>query len=328
MGIGGGRSRIRQDYTHSRPRGHRTLTDHLELTIAVQPQAVEAAADLLRRHAPAGVSIEPPFQALDEDGNVAFDSASPIQLRVWLPAGAPDRSLDALRRDLAELGDGVVQPLRVRTVQDDSWADNWKEHFHVMRIGRRIVLRPSWRTYEAQPDDIVVEIDPGQAFGTGQHATTRLCLEQIEQRLRPGDTVLDIGSGSGILSTTAALLGAAQVDAIDIDPAAVRSTRENAERNGVGALVHIAQGSLGNGWPFLEAAARRYDLVLANLSGRIVRELAQPLVASLATAGVALVSGIIDEQETACAEALVAAGGRVSERYAEDEWLLLAVTRR
>ena len=111
MGIGGGRSRFRQDYTHNRPRGHRTLTDHLELTIAVQPQAVEAAADLLRRHAPAGVSIEPPFQALDEDGNVAFDSASPIQLRVWLPASAPDRSLDALRRDLAGLGEAAMRVL-------------------------------------------------------------------------------------------------------------------------------------------------------------------------------------------------------------------------
>ena len=293
----------------------------------MQPQAVEAAADLLRRHAPAGVSIEPPFRALDEDGNVAFDSASPTQLRVWLPASAPDRSLDALRRDLAELGDGVVQPLRVRTVQDDSWADNWKEYFHVIRIGRRIVLRPSWRTYEAQPDDIVVEVDPGLAFGTGQHATTRLCLEQIEQRLRPGATVMDIGSGSGILSTAAALLGAAQVDAIDIDPAAVLATRENAERNGVGALVRIGQGSLGDAWPFPEAAGGRYDLVLANLSGRIVRELAQPLVASLATDGIALVSGIIDAQEAACVDALVAATGRVGERCAEDEWLLLAVTR-
>ncbi len=294
----------------------------------MQPQAVEAAADLLRRHAPAGVSIEPPFQALDEDGNVAFDSASPTQLRVWLPAGGDDSDLDALRRDLAELGDCIVQPLRVRTVQDDSWADNWKEHFHVRRIGRRIVLQPSWRTDEAQPDDIVVEIDPGQAFGTGQHATTRLCLEQIERRVRPGDTVLDIGSGSGILSTTAALLGADQVDAIDIDPAAVRSTRENAERNGVQARVRVAQGSLGGAWPFPEAEAGRYDLVLANLSGRIVRELAQPLVASIAQDGVALVSGIIDEQEVACAEALVAAGGRISERSAEAEWLLLAVTRR
>ena len=293
----------------------------------MQPQAVEEAADLLRRYAPAGVSIEPPFQALDEDGNVAFDSASPTQLRVWLPAGAPDRGLDALRRDLAELGDGIVQPLRVRTVQDESWADNWKEHFHVMRIGRQIVLRPSWRTYEAQPGEIVVEIDPGQAFGTGQHATTRLCLEQIEQRLRPGDTVLDIGSGSGILSTTAALLGAAQIDAVDIDPAAVQSTKENAERNGVQARVRVARGSLGDAWPFPEAAAGRYNLVLANLGGRVVRELAQPLVASLAPVGVALVSGIIDEQEVACAEALVAAGGRVSERHAQDEWLVLAVTR-
>ncbi len=302
------------------------MSGHLELTVTVQPHAVEAAADVLRAHAPAGVSIEPPFEALDEDGNVAFDADAPIRVRAWLAAGAR-ADIDAIRSDLAALGDGLLEPLAVRAVESEAWADTWKEHFHAMRVGERLLLRPAWRTYAAQPGDVVVEIDPGQAFGTGQHATTRMCLAELERQLRPGARVLDVGSGSGVLSTAAALLGAEHVDAVDIDPAAVSATADNARRNGVDAIVRIAHGSLDAAWPFDKPPDGRYDVTLGNLSSRVVRELAGPLVSSLAPDGVALLSGIIDEQEAACVMALGAAGGRVAETLAEDDWRLLVVTR-
>jgi ribosomal protein L11 methyltransferase len=169
----------------------------------------------------------------------------------------------------------------------------------------------------------VIELDPGAAFGTGQHETTRLCLEALEERLRPGATVLDLGCGSGVLSVAAALLGAARVDALDVDPAAVRATDENAARNGAGGVVRAAGGSLGEAWPFPGRAAGRYDLALANLSARLVQELARPLVEALRPGGVALASGFVGEQETACAAALEAAAARVSERRALNDWRLL-----
>jgi ribosomal protein L11 methyltransferase len=204
-----------------------------------------------------------------------------------------------------------------------------------MRVGRSIVVRPPWRSYKAKRGDIVVEIDPGMAFGTGQHATTQLCLEALEERIAPRGVVLDIGCGSGILSIAAALLGAKRVDAIDIDPAAVRATKENAARNGVRRAIRIRRGSLGEapalssaeGWPFPFAPDRRYDLVLANLSSRLVQELAEPLVAALATDGVALISGLIDAQEAACRRALRRAGARVIESRGREGWRLLLVGR-
>ena len=298
--------------------------DYLELSVSVRPEAVEAAAELLRRHVPAGVSIDTPFEALDEEGGFAFDGAAPVRLRAWLPEGGASRSaVAALRRDLKSLA-GIVRPLRARTVRD-TWVDAWKRQFRVLRIGRRLVIRPSWRRYRARRDDVVIDLDPGMAFGTGQHATTQMCLEALERRITPGATVLDVGCGSGILAVAAALLGAAGVDAVDIDPAAVRATAENGARNGVTDLVRVKQGSVGEAWPFRARPNARYDIVLANLSSRLVQELACPLVEALRPGGVALVSGIIAEQEAACRAALEPAGGATTSRRKREGWVLLTV---
>ncbi len=301
--------------------------DYLELAVAVRQQSVEAVADILRRHVPAGVSIEAPYEAADEEGGVALADDAPVRLRAWLPAdGAGSRAVVvALRSELRGLGDALVRPLRTRTVRDTVWADAWKRHFRPLRVGRRLVLRPSWRRYRARKDDVVIELDPGQAFGTGQHPTTQLCLQALEERLQTGATVLDVGAGSGVLSLAAALLGAAHVDAVDVDPAAVHATEENSARNGVQGLVRVGRGSVGEAWPFPEQATGRYDLVLANLSSRIVRELARPLLAALRPDGVALVSGLIEEQENACREAFTSAGGYVTDSRGHGDWRLLVV---
>ncbi len=300
---------------------------YLELTVSVQPEAVEAAAELLRRYAPAGVSIEPPYRATDEDGGYDIDPHAPVRVRAWLPAGRESTTnVATLRCDLHAL-EGIARPLRARAVDDASWANTWKRHFRTLRVGRSIVVRPPWRSYKAKRGEVVVEIDPGMAFGTGQHATTQLCLEALEEHIAPGDGVLDVGSGSGILSIAAALLGAKRIDAIDIDPAAARATKENATRNGVRHAIHVRRGSLGAAWPFPFAPDGRYNLVLANLSSRLVQELAEPLVAALAPDGVALVSGLIDAQDAACRRALRRAGGRVIESKGREGWRLLLVER-
>ncbi len=300
-----------------------------ELAIAVRPNAVEAMADLLRRYAPAGVSIEPPFDAIDEEGGVAFHENDAVRLRIWLPSG--DRqtaaSIEELRISLGPLAGDIVEPLSVSTVQERDWSDAWREHFHVTRVGERIVLKPSWREYESGPGDIVVELDPGRAFGTGQHETTRMCLIELERQMEAGASILDVGCGSGILSVAAALLSAGSVDAIDIDAAAVHATRENAAANRVSSSVRTMHGSLGEAWPFAEPPGGRYDLVLANLSGRIVRELAGDLLTALTEDGAALVSGIVAEQEESCVNALLQAGARALESRADGDWRLLVVRR-
>jgi ribosomal protein L11 methyltransferase len=301
--------------------------DYLELSLAVRDETVEAAADLLRRYAPAGVSIEPAAEATDEDGGSRIDPEAPVRLRAWLPADAESRAaVAALRPELRAL-DGVVRALHARVVRDASWVDTWKKHFRVLHVGRAIVIKPSWRTYRARKDDVVIEIDPGMAFGTGQHATTQLCLEAIEELMTAGARVLDVGCGSGILSTAAALLGAERVDALDIDPMAVRATEENAARNGVESVVRVAKGSLGEAWPFAEAPRAAYEMVLGNLSSRLIQSLAGQLIEALRTDGLLIASGVIDEQEAVCRAALESAGGQIVGVCQREVWLALIVRR-
>ncbi|MGB2695451.1 MAG: 50S ribosomal protein L11 methyltransferase [Dehalococcoidia bacterium] len=297
---------------------------YLELSVAVRPDAAEAVADVLRRYVPAGVSMEAPFEAIDDEGRVAFDAAAAVRLRAWLVDDGDARSTVAkLRRELRTCGDAVVRSLRSRGVKDEAWAESWKRYFPVLRVGRRLVVRPSWRRHRARRDDVVIDLDPGMAFGTGQHETTRMCLEALEERITPGAAVLDVGTGSGILAIAAALLGAARVDALDIDSVAASVAAENVARNGVHEVVRVAQGSVGQPWPFDEPAAQRYDIILANLSSRLVRELSGRLVEALRPGGALVVSGLIAEHEAACVEALVDAGGRMVDVSSDGDWRLL-----
>jgi ribosomal protein L11 methyltransferase len=301
--------------------------DYLELSLAVSSDAVDAAADLLREYAPAGVSIEPLAEPIDEDGAARIDPEASVRLRAWLPAGQESRAAVARLRAGVRSLDGVRRALHTRTVHDASWANAWKKHFRTLRIGRAVVIKPSWRTYRERPGDVLLELDPGMAFGTGQHATTQLCLEAIEEVLPPGADVLDVGCGSGILSIAAAKLGAAHVDALDIDPMAVRATEENAARNGVDDRVHVAKGSFGAGWPFPTASDAAYQCVLGNLSSRIVHALAADLVGALRQEGVLIASGMIEEQEESCRAVLQSAGGRIAGVCRRDGWLTLLVRR-
>ena len=185
--------------------------DYIELTAAVAPADAERAADILRAHTGVGVAIDMPFVQHSPELGAEMRTDAPALVRVYV------RSTPLLTKLTAALADGgVMADLQQRTVADEDWAEAWKEHFHVERFGR-IVVVPSWRTHEPQEDDIVVTLDPGMAFGTGQHETTRMCLEALDHHMRPGMRALDAGCGSGILAIAAAKLGAAHVYAIDID---------------------------------------------------------------------------------------------------------------
>ena len=193
----------------------------------------------------------------------------------------------------------------------------------VRRVGARTVIRPPWRDYTPGPDDVVVTLDPGAAFGNGLHPSTQLCLVVLEERLRPGMRVLDVGCGSGILAIAAAKLGAAAVDALDVEPLAVRVARENVERNELTTPVRVKVGTIE---PTPEYAGR-YDLVVANILTNVIVRLAPALAAALALGGRLLTSGITADHAGTVRDALAAAGLTAIEHRELESWTMVAGVR-
>jgi len=296
--------------------------DWLEFTLLVPTPQVEIAAEVLGRHCPGGVSIEQPILPTDGGEGYALDPEKAATVRAYLPSHTDtDQRRRALRRELTSVG--LASMLRTRWRREEEWAEAWKRFFGVERIGRRLVVCPTWIDYAPREGEVLIQIDPGMAFGTGQHPTTRLCLEALEARLRPGHTVLDVGTGSGILAVAAALLGAARVVALDIDPVAVAAARQNVALNGLEGRVRVLEASLTAGGPLDDDDGSRFDLVLANISSAGIAEMAPDLVRALAPGGVLMASGISEGSLEPCRDALVQAGLCVVERMDREGWCAL-----
>jgi ribosomal protein L11 methyltransferase len=217
-----------------------------------------------------------------------------------------------------------IGDLRTRLVSDTDWADAWKALFPVQRVGRRLVIRPTWRRHRVAPGDVVLALDPGMAFGTGLHPTTRLCLAALEGLADDGRLtgahVLDVGCGSGILAIAAVRLGAVAAIGVDTDPIAVEATRANARRNGLGRRIEAREGSLPSHAP-------PFDVVVANLVAGVLVPLATPLRDELRPGGTLLASGIFVDRETDVSAAFEAAGLALTGRSAEGDWVALAARR-
>ena len=237
-------------------------------------------------------------------------------------------AIEDVRRALGHLQAFELRPIgevQTRVVHEEDWAEAWKQHFPVLRVGRRLVVRPTWREHVPLPGDVVVSLDPGMAFGTGLHPTTRLCLAGVEHWADGGRLdnacVLDVGCGSGILAIAAALLGAQSVVGIDTDPLAVEATRSNAALNGLAANIEARRGSLPLPSP------EQFDLVLANLVASVLVNLAAELAAALRPGGRLLAGGVFRDRESDVQEAFEAAGLRVVGRGSETDWLTLEAQR-
>ena len=204
-------------------------------------------------------------------------------------------------------------------VADEDWSENWKKYYKPFRVGKRLVVKPSWEPFKPQPEDIVVELDPGMAFGTGTHETTFMCLELLQKHLQPDARVMDVGTGSGILAIAAAKLGAQSVLAVDIDPDAVKVANENIHHNGVQAAVRAVQGDLVKG------ETMPCDLAVANIVADAICMLCQPLTRHLRQGGLLICSGIIREREADVLAAVTAAGYAMVERLTKGEWVALCL---
>lgn len=249
-----------------------------------------------------------------------------VLVKGWLEAGGSlAETLAALRARLAEHARNSVPmgtlALEVKEVQDADWAENWKQYYKPFRVGGSLVVKPTWESYEPQAGDVIIQLDPGMAFGTGTHETTYMCLELLEKHLAHGMRVMDVGTGSGILAIAAAKLRAGSVLAIDIDPDAVKVAKENVELNGVSGGVKVVCGDLVKG----EAMA--CDLAVANIVADAICMLAGPLTRHLLPGGLLICSGIIKEREQDVLDAAQQAGYALAERAAKGEWVALCLQR-
>jgi ribosomal protein L11 methyltransferase len=286
-----------------------------EVTAVVLPEGLEQVAEVLGEFSGGGVSVEPPIQALGPDDGYLVDERAPLRVRAYLYGPVSRTRRAALRRRLRRLDVArwLARPLRYRTLSEEDWANAWKQHYVIERVGR-IVVRPAWIDYKAAPGEVVVSLDPGMAFGTGQHPTTRMCLLAAQELVRPGASVLDLGTGSGILAIAAVMLGAAECAALDIEEQAVSAARANVRLNGLEGRIQVILGSL-------EACPPgEFDVVFANINAGTVVRLANGLRDRLRPGGVLLAGGVIAEREGEVRAAIGAAGLRVERVLSEAEW--------
>ena len=296
----------------------------LELSVQAPREFVEPLTSLFLKYGHAGVAVEEPGGFNPDEGESPPDSGH-VRVVTYLPVGPTTRSregsIDVGVRLMAQLG--PVSMLQSRDVDEADWQNAWREHFHILHVGSRTVIVPTWRSYSPSPGDVVIELDPGMAFGTGHHPTTTMCLAALEELVSPGCSVLDLGCGSGILSIAAARLGASDVLALDIDATAAETAAANVRQNGVDAVVTVGEGTL----PHLSLRPGGYDIVVANISSTVIGDLAFSIARAARHDGTVVASGVLDHAKGPVVERLEEAGLSVEGVEVDGDWVALRLVR-
>ena len=303
--------------------------NYTEITIFTGHDDVDPLSCVLTDIGIAGFAVSDPAdyqELLNKENDYEWDYISeslipeegaPVKITLYLE-DTPD-GLELLDLVLEEIRVYGVEKVEVRSVCDDDWKDNWKKYFKPAKLSDRIVVKPTWEEYErSNEQELVIEIDPGMAFGTGTHPTTSLCIGLLEKYMPLRAAVLDVGCGSGILSIAAQKLGAGSVLGVDIDPVAVQVSKENVALNQGESIITIACGDLTKGISF------RADIVVANLMADLVIMLSADVAAHLRDGGVYISSGILIEKQKLVAEAIRKAGFEILEIAEKEEWCAIA----
>ena len=309
-----------------------------EVLIKVDPQAVEAVTDILYGLGAQGVAIDEPVdvERLREDElywdyideKLLENDTEETKIMAYFSeeeTNLPEKIavIKEKIRNLTEfglsIGSGTVE---LSNVNQEDWESAWKQYFKPVHVTDRIVVKPEWEEYSPQEGEIVIEIDPGMAFGTGTHETTSMCINQIEKNLKAGDMVIDIGSGSGILSMAAVLLGAEKATGVDLDPVAVRVALENVELNNLQDKIDILHGNL------TDVIREKADIVVANIMADIILILLEDVREFIKDDGLFISSGIIQEKRAAVEARLLEKNFRIVEVETKREWCAITAQKK
>lgn len=306
-----------------------------EISIQTSHEAVELIAEIFRDLGASGVVIEDPELVNDyitsgkwdyTDIPIAKETEVVVE-KAYLPVnGELEGRIQTLRQEIKALESRGVNTapavLTTAELQDEDWSDTWKQYFHTEKPGERVVIKPTWEEYEPKDDEVVIELDPGAAFGTGTHATTSMCIRQLEKLVKPGMTVFDVGTGSGILSIISAKLGAKNIQAVDYDDSVLKIVEENLEQNNVQDIISVAQSDL------MQNVHGKAELVIANIIADIIIRLFDQLDEHLEQGGTLLTSGIIEDRIEDVLAAAEKHGYGVVERLENKGWACITFKRK
>jgi ribosomal protein L11 methyltransferase len=319
-------------------KGERLAVNWLEISVTTDNEAAEAVVELFNRHGRGQAVVETPLDCFEHE-LTAGTRPTHVVVKTYLPLdGATNQTRQRLEEGLWHLRQiyPVPEPI-IRQLAEADWAEAWKQQYHRQRVGQFTIIVPAWEEYTPRPGEVVIRLEPGMAFGTGLHPTTRLCLEALETYLSPGTTVLDLGTGSGVLAISAAKLGARAVMALDADPVAVDVARDNVAMNGVADRVSVRHGSLPGG----EVVPRhfavdgsldlldsgQFDLIVVNILAPVIVGMSPALAARLRPEARLIAAGLIESQEREVEDAFREHGLQVVERTQERDWVALVAQR-
>jgi ribosomal protein L11 methyltransferase len=307
-----------------------------EVSIYTTNEAVEPISHILHEAGISGIAIEDKAE-LEKKRDSRFGEIYELNpadfpdegvvIKAYLPVNSQQETvIKTIRQKISELPRYQIDignhTIKISEVKEEDWATAWKKHYHPVRISDRITIVPSWEDYKPQnSDEMIIMLDPGMAFGTGTHPTTAMCMQALEKIVKPGDSVIDVGTGSGVLGIAAALLGAKTVLALDLDDVAVEAARKNASLNGVENRMTVKQNNL------LEGMEEKADVIAANILAEIIIRFTKAAYESLKPGGSFIVSGIIRQKQGLVAGSLQETGFAIVETITREDWIAMIARR-
>lgn len=308
----------------------------IEVVVKTSQENEDIVSDVLYQAGAQGLAIEDPNDILELsqnqeewdffDINISEEDLGNIIIKAYYSESSDIKSIiDFIREKIennSQKGEGKSYgKIVLNKVDEKDWSESWKKYYKPKRIGKRIIIKPSWEDFKCNANDLIVELDPGMAFGTGTHETTIMCTEAIESYMKPGDKVYDVGCGSGILSIVAAELGASKVLGIDMDPNSVRISKENIIRNGVDDTVDILEGNL------LDLISEKANVIVSNIIAEIIVGMSLDIKEKLTDNGIFIASGIILDKIDLVKNALLSHDFKIIETKIMNEWACIVASR-